>query len=140
MKTHSMSAVSFRDPAGFVYKDRGSILRQVNVLARDHYDHLMRSGLYEELTDLGLLIRHEESDAAPRDPESAYRVIRPELVDLISYPYEWSFSQYKDAALLTLAVQRRAVERGMSLKDSSAYNVQFHEGRPILIDTLSLEL
>src|SRR4051794_30857078 len=72
-------------------------------------------------------------------PAPAYKVIRPDLIDFISYPYEWSYSQYKDAALLTLEVQRRAVERGMSLKDCSAYNVQFHEGRPILIDTLSLE-
>jgi hypothetical protein len=67
-------------------------------------------------------------------------VIRPERVEFISYPYEWSFSQYRDAALLTLAVQRHAIGRGMSLKDCSAYNVQFHEGRPVLIDTLSLEL
>ena len=57
---------------------------------------------------------------------------------MISYPYEWSFSQYKDAALLTLAVERK-LDYGMSLKDGSAYNVQFHEGRPVFIDTLSLE-
>ena len=70
---------------------------------------------------------------------TAYKVIRPEPVRLISYPFEWSFSQYKDAALLTLAVQRQALRHGMSLKDCSAYNVQFHEGRPVFIDTLSLE-
>jgi hypothetical protein len=140
MRTHSLSAVSFRDPAGFVFQERGAILRQVNHLARDDYDHLMRSGLYDELTDLGLLVRHEETDATPRDPDAAYKVIRPDFIELISYPYEWSFSQFKDAALLTLEVQRHAVGRGMSLKDSSAYNVQFHEGRPVLIDTLSLEL
>ena len=72
-------------------------------------------------------------------PACAYKVIRPERVAMISYPYEWSFSQYKDAALLTLAVQRQAIDHGMSLKDCSAYNVQFHEGRPVFIDTLSLE-
>ena len=57
----------------------------------------------------------------------------------MSYPFEWSFSQLRDAALLTLDVQRRALTRGMSLKDASAYNVQFLRGKPILIDTLSLE-
>jgi hypothetical protein len=31
------------------------------------------------------------------------------------------------------------MERGMTLKDSSAYNVQFFQGRPILIDTLSFK-
>ena len=58
---------------------------------------------------------------------------------LISYPYEWCFSQLKDAALLTLRLQRAAMERGMSLKDATAYNVQFDAGRPVWIDTLSFE-
>ena len=70
----------------------------------------------------------------------AYKVIRPEPIAFISYPYEWSFSQYQDAALATLEIQRRALRRGMTLKDCSAYNVQFHRGRPIFIDTLSFEV
>ena len=45
----------------------------------------------------------------------------------------------RDAALLTLGVQRKAMQFGMSLKDASAYNVQFRRGRPALIDTLSFE-
>ena len=139
MITHSLSAVSFRDPGGFVYEDRGCIFRQVNLLAKEHYDHLMSSGLYRKLTESGLLIRHEETDVLPPVPACAYKVICPARVAMISYPYEWSFGQYKDAALLTLAVQRQAIDHGMSLKDCSAYNVQFHEGRPVFIDTLSLE-
>jgi hypothetical protein len=67
-------------------------------------------------------------------------VIKPEAVSFISYPYEWCFSQLKDAALLTLEVQKKALNHGMSLKDASAYNVQFHHGKPILIDTLSFEI
>jgi ribosomal protein L11 methylase PrmA len=133
------SAASFRDPAGFVFEDDGCVFRQVNVSAREHYDHLMQSGLYGELTEAGLLIRHEEIDRAPRVPAPAYRVLRPVPLDFVSYPYEWSFGQLKDAALLTLAIQRRALRRGMSLKDASAYNVQFHEGRPCFIDTLSFD-
>lgn len=130
---------SFRDPGGFVYEDDGCILRQVNISAREHYDHLMRSGLYRELTERRLLIAHDEVDALPQVSATAYRVIRPEPVSLISYPFEWSFSQYQDAALLTLEVERHALRHAMSLKDCSAYNVQFHEGRPTFIDTLSLE-
>ncbi len=64
----------------------------------------------------------------------------PELVSFISYPYEWSFSQLKDAALLTLKIQKRAIQHGLSLKDASAYNIQFQHGRPLLIDTLSFEI
>jgi ribosomal protein L11 methylase PrmA len=60
-------------------------------------------------------------------------------VPIISYPYEWCFSQLKDAALATLAIQLRALEQGMALKDASAYNIQFVGGRPVMIDTLSFE-
>ena len=69
----------------------------------------------------------------------AYRVIRPERIPFISYPYEWSFSQLQDAALTTLRIQELALERGLTLKDASAYNIQFRNGRPLLIDTLSFE-
>ena len=58
----------------------------------------------------------------------------------ISYPYEWSFGQLKDAALATLSIQKRALKAGMSLKDASAYNIQFVRGKATLIDTLSFEI
>jgi ribosomal protein L11 methylase PrmA len=60
-------------------------------------------------------------------------------VHFISYPYEWSFGQLKDAALMTLELQERALSRGMTLRDASAYNVQFEAGGPVFIDTLSFE-
>jgi hypothetical protein len=70
-------------------------------------------------------------------PELAYKIIKPEPIQFISYPYEWCFSQLRDAALTTLKIQKKALDFGMSLKDSSAYNIQFKNGRPIFIDTLS---
>ncbi|MEW6566792.1 MAG: SAM-dependent methyltransferase [Chloroflexota bacterium] len=130
---------SFRDPSGFLFVRDGILYRQVNQAYREDYDHLMASGLYDELTRDGLLIPHEETLLDATASEAAYKVLRPEAVRFVSHPYEWCFSQYKDAALLTLGIQRRAVSRGMSLKDGSAYNVQFHRGRPVLIDTLSFE-
>ncbi|HLA08217.1 MAG TPA: hypothetical protein VJ022_12270, partial [Anaerolineales bacterium] len=68
-----------------------------------------------------------------------FKIIQPERVAFISYPYEWSFGQLKDAALATLSIQRRALKAGMSLKDASAYNIQFVRGKAALIDTLSFE-
>ena len=73
------------------------------------------------------------------DPAGAHAVIRPEAVRFISYAYEWSFGQLRDAALLTLEAQDAALAAGFTLRDASAYNVQFHGGRPILIDSLSFE-
>lgn len=76
----------------------------------------------------------------PEASATAYKIIQPERVPFISYPYEWSFSQLKDAALATLSIQRRALKAGMSLKDASAYNIQFVRGKATLIDTLSFEI
>jgi len=135
----SRVAGSFRDPSGFLFQRNSVLYRQVNQRYASDYDALIASGLYRTLTDAGLLIRHDEVDAAPQIADLAYKVICPTRVGFISYPYEWSFSQLKDAALLTLEIQRIAVEHDMVLKDASAYNVQFHEGRPIFIDTLSFE-
>ena len=117
----------------------GELLRQVNPQYREHFDHLIDSGLYQELVDAHLLIPHDEVSVERALETGAYKVIRPERIGFISYPYEWCFSELKDAALTTLAVQKLALARGMVLKDASAYNVQFHDGRPLLIDTLSFE-
>jgi hypothetical protein len=131
---------SFRDPSGFVFARDGVLYRQVNRIHREHYDRFVESGLYDFLVREELLIAHEEVDHDRAYSSDAYRVLRPEPVNFVSYPYEWSFSQLQDAALLTLKTQRAALGHGMSLRDASAYNVQFRGARPVFIDTLSFEV
>lgn len=133
------TAASFRDPAGFVFVEDGCVYRQVNESYRSDYDCLIGSGLYDALVEQRLLIQHDELPTATLQDDRAYKILRPRLVPFISYPYEWCFSQLADAARTTLAVQRIALEHGMSLKDASAYNIQFLDGRAVLIDTLSFE-
>ena len=128
---------SFRDPSGFVFERDGALFRRIHRRYASEYDQLMSSGLYTELVERELLIPHEEVTPPSLDGGEPYTTVRPERVAFVSYPYEWCFSQLKDAALTTLRVQRTALRFGMTLKDASAYNVQFHRGRPILIDTLS---
>jgi hypothetical protein len=140
MNAKSLSSVSFRDPAGFIYSHHGELRRQVNQVYREDYDRLLASGLYDELVQAGLLIPHQEVADGASQPELAYKVLRPERVEFISYPGEWSWSAYRDAALAALEVQRRSLFHGMTLKDCSAFNFQFHNGHPVLIDTLSFEI
>jgi len=130
---------SFRDPSGFLFLRAGELYRQINHGYRQCYEKLFQSGLYDHLVKESLLIPHKEVDAEPEDPTSAYKVIMPEPVGFVSYGYEWCFSQLKDAALATLAIQDAALKHGMVLKDASVYNIQFHRGAPILIDTLSFD-
>src|SRR5687768_15426546 len=132
-------SASFRDPSGFLFSRDGVLYRQVNRRYEQGYARLMESGLYDRLVKAGLLIPHVEVDQAPAESDLSHKVIQPEHVPFISYPYEWSFSQLKDAALATLSIQRRSLKVGMSLKDASAYNIQFVRGKATLIDTLSFE-
>ncbi len=129
---------SFRDPSGFIFVEAGRLYRQVNPEYRQHYELLLSSGTYDHLVQRGMLVSHQEVSVASRAAD-AFRILEPTRIPFVSYPYEWSFSQLKKAALLTLAVQQAALDKGMSLKDASAYNVQFIGSRPVLIDTLSFE-
>jgi ribosomal protein L11 methylase PrmA len=132
---------SFRDPSGFLFERAGTIYRQIDPAGAAGYERLMRSGLYDKLTGAGLLIPHAEVSLEERLTDAARYVLQPERIPFISYCYEWCFGQLKAAALATLDLQRRALQDGMSLKDASAYNIQFRgESRPVLIDTLSFEL
>jgi hypothetical protein len=130
---------SFRDPDGFLFSRSGQLYRQINLSCKENFDLFTGSGLYQELVNQGLLIPHWEVDIRFADPGKGYKVIQPEAIPFISHPYEWSFSQLKDAALTTLSIQKAAFQYGMSLRDSSAYNIQFREGKPVFIDTLSFE-
>lgn len=125
---------SFRDPSGYIYKENGAVYRQVNPVFFTEYQLAKNAGIYEKLMDKKWLIPHVEVES------SADRIVlKPDFIDFISYPYEWSFTQYKHAAQLTLRLQMFLLEHGFSLKDASAFNVTFHRGKAIFIDTLSIE-
>jgi ribosomal protein L11 methylase PrmA len=131
---------SFRDPSGFLFRHEGVLYRRVNSVYASHYDALLASGLCEALQKKGMLIAHQEVNPGDVGEADAYRVIQPPPIPYITYPYEWCFSQLKEAALLTLSIQKRALKKGMTLKDASAYNVQFCGTTPVMIDTLSFEI
>ena len=95
MTTTSQSSgklsASFRDPSGFLFSRDGTLYRQVNRKYEREYTRLQESGLYEKLVKAGLLVPHIEVDQGPAESDSVYRVLQPERVPFISYPYEWSF-------------------------------------------------
>jgi len=130
---------SFRDPSGFVFRKDDTIYRQVNMVYKEQYDHLIASGLYEALISDELLLSHDEIGVEHARSAAAYKIIKPEFIPYISYPYEWCFSQLKNGALASLRIAKRVLDFGMCLKDCSAYNIQLRKGKPILIDTLSFE-
>ncbi len=135
-----VDAGSFRDPSGFVFRRGDRLLRQVNQVHAQHFEHLLGSGLFQDLTERGLLVNHEVADPALAATGDAYRVLEPERVGFVSYPYEWGFEMLRDAALVTLAIQDAALDHGMSLRDATAFNLTFHRGKPLFLDTTSFEI
>ncbi len=133
---------SFRDPSGQVFRKNNKILRTINSSYKEDWQYAQSSGLLTALLEQKLLVNFKESEENFEEEvfKQAYKVLEVEKLPFISYPYEWSFPQLKDAALLTLKIQKKALECGMVLKDATAYNVQFLNGKPLFIDLLSFEI
>lgn len=137
---------SFRDPSAYVFQHGDRILRAVTPAADVTFADVVNSGVIERLADKGLMITCKRVADKSVDL-SQYRGARGEQivalyehprVPFVSYPYEWSFSQLKDAALAHLDLQIEALASDFVLSDASAYNMQFLGGRPIHIDVTSL--
>ena len=137
-----IDGASFRDPSGNVIHYKNEIYRIINNNYKNEFDHFIKSGLYQKLISENLIVEYNEDDTIQikSDFDNFYKIIKQEKIHFISYPYEWSFDMLKDAALTILQIQKICLEFGMSLKDASAYNVQFYNGKPILIDTTSFEM
>lgn len=133
-KTANRHASSFRDPSGYMFEQDGTLLRAVNPIYFQQYRSLTDSGFYKKLIDNNLLIPHEEVSAT-----DGQIILKPERISFFSYPYEWSFGQYKHAALHTLKLQKYCLQNGWTLKDATAFNITFHKGVPVFVDTLSFD-
>ncbi len=130
---------SYRDPSGFIFMHAGKYYRQVNKSYAGHYALLKESGLYDLLIKKQQLLQHTELQENLTGSEDWLLTLLPQQMSFISYPYEWCFEQWKEAALLTLDIMSTAMEHGMILKDATPFNIQFADNRPVLIDSLSFE-
>ena len=113
---------SFRDPCGRVFHSGDKILRTMNASYQPDWEQACSSGLIERLLKEEKLIRFVEVEPLP----GSWKTLEVERIPWISYPYEWSFYQLRDAARLTLDIQKAALSAGMTLKDASAYNIHSH--------------
>ncbi len=133
-------AGSFRDPDSWIFNAGDRILRRI---PKDLVDLIGRPDvatfLKSEVT-AGRLIESvavSEQDAAklglePAGDGGAY-LSHPRL-PFVSYPYEWSATMLADAARLTLDLQCGLLPLGVELKDATAFNVLFSQGRPVFVD------
>lgn len=136
---------SLRDPDGAVIHWRNKIFRGLSAEAHRFLVVMRDAGVLSELEQKKLIVPTRfDPDAAEREAlAKAFPMfaafVEHDRVPVLSYPCEWTFSMLCDAALLHLDIQLSLLPRGFSLKDASAYNVQFTGARPVFIDLSSIE-
>lgn len=127
---------SFRDPASRVFIDEERVLRILDDRGLEGWRHLSKTKFFADAVEAGQLVPTVETEMAQT---SAVAALEHPVLPLISYPYEWTFSMLKDAALLHLDLQAGALEAGLIIKDATPFNIQFVRGRPVFIDVGSFE-
>lgn len=127
---------SFRDPASHVVFDGDRVLRLLDSRGLAAWEALSKTRFYNEALESGEVIAAKPSSTVPGGAAGALEHPR---IPFVSYPYEWTFSMLKDAALLQLDLLARALDEGVTIKDATPFNIQFIEGRPVFIDIGSFE-
>jgi len=128
--------ISYRDTAARVVKKETGYYRYIFHEYKAEYDHLMESGLYLELTQKELLIEHQEIELDTDDPK-VYKLLLPTQIPFQSYPFEWSYTQWRKAILAYLRITHIALKYGMILKDATPYNFYLIGGKAVMFDTSS---
>lgn len=135
---------SFRDPDGYVFKIGHRIFRALRKSGAESYIEAKNNGLLQCLEEKNLIIKSWEATKADFTDFECFDptidiIIEQQRIPVFSYPFEWSFDMLKDAAILSLDLLLLATRFNYSLKDSSAYNIQFLGSHPIFIDIPSIK-
>ena len=131
---------SFRDPTSRVFELDGAIGRGLDKASIENFEALAKAPFYRAAEAAGQVVRTKVADPKVTQHLTSLGwggALEHERLPLISYPYEWTFSMLKEAALLHLDLLDAAYKDGWTIKDSTPYNVQFVGSRPVFIDTPS---
>lgn len=128
---------SFRDQANQVFYVDGEVRRGLRGPAVADWEALASSDFFTQATAQGQICPTRQVPGPASDGFDL--VLWHERIPFISYPYEWTFSMLRDAALLHLELLLAAVPEGLITKDGSAYNLQWRGTAPVFIDVGSFE-
>ena len=132
---------SFRDPAGKIFYYNEKILRVLDSEGEDRYKFLKKDNLLENCISKNFLIQSSElkNESLDINKFKNNKILEHKKLDYISYPYEWSFDQLKDAAIHHLDFHIYLLNNNATLLDASAFNIQFNGHKSIFIDLLSIK-
>jgi hypothetical protein len=138
----NFEAGSYRDRDGRVfYGEAGEVCRALSARALAEWQAVRGTHFFQKAMADGRIVQTETIENAPLElPDQGWAgILRHETIPFVSFPYEWTFGMLRDAALLHLELLQAALDEDVTLKDGTAYNVQFIGPRPVFIDVASFE-
>lgn len=136
---------SFRDPSGQIYIVDGRVLRGVNAQTAADLSALLELDFFSNAVRARNIVETRPVQTPPGKFPSSFgdqpwaQFFEHQAIPFVTYPYEWTFSMLRDAALLQLRLLENALENGWMLKDATPYNIQFTGSKPTFIDVASFE-
>lgn len=133
--------LSWRDPSGFVVKKDNRIFRAVSTHKVPEVEALIASTWYQEGVENGTFPSSTwlDGQSAPVIDTAQFGWLEHRAIAFPCYPHEITALQLYDAGKLTLAIARTALANGWIIKDASAWNILFEDGKPRFCDILSFE-
>lgn len=125
------SASSFRDPHSHVVLGNGAeVLRKFSADAGEQALDFMSSVAYRKIIRRGDL--HEPTSTTTADDGEV--TFGHSKIPNWNYPWEWTWSMLRDAALVHLELLLICARDGWTMSDATSFNLVFNNGRPIFID------
>lgn len=108
----------------------GRIVRTVEPNAADALAAFLSSDVHEAMIADGLLHRPVSIERT----DEGRLILEHTRIEAWSYPYEWSWSMLRDAALVHLDILLACAPAGFTMSDATSFNVTFAGPRPVFID------
>ena len=123
------NASSFRDPHSHVVIGE-SITRLFDAEAGVQALEFLKTEAYRKMVRRGDL--HEP--VTTRTEEDGTVIFEHSPIANWNYPWEWTWSMLRDAALVHLDLLLICANHGWTMSDATSFNVVFNQGRPVFID------
>jgi hypothetical protein len=131
---------SFRDPLSRVFVTDDAVYRGLSEQGLAEFEAVAGTRFFGDLQREGRVVPTEQvAPEAAGLPTEFAGALRHERLPVVTYPYEWTFTMLRDAALAQLEVTRRALTEGFLTKDATSYNVVFRGTDPVFVDVGSFE-
>jgi ribosomal protein L11 methylase PrmA len=132
---------SFKDKYSQVFINKKKIIRAVNVIKHPSFNIFFNSNFFKKNNGKKFLLtkKIKNQEAIKNKIKNFQLFLSQEKLKFVSYPYEWSFTNLKKAAIFYLDLEIDLLKNNFVFRDGSAYNVQFTNSGPKFIDIASVK-